>query len=152
MIADGFYNAVFGCPFCEENKNKVSACFYCKKSLTNSENPSSNPLQEACFDFQVQPTVTLKVVPQAGYDMYMHCRKFTNDREGKPEQNEQKLCIDAAFETVFKISKYFQKKQQKLLSIFLFKKVASQFQIHLSLYRTYGTHCNQALNQLLHIF
>jgi hypothetical protein len=71
--------------------------------------------------------VTLKVVPQAGYDMYMHCRKFTDDREGKPEQNEQKLCIDAAFETVFKISKYFQKKQQKLLSIFSLKRLLHNF-------------------------
>jgi hypothetical protein len=43
------------------------------KSLTNSENPSSNPLQEAAYDSKncsrKQPLI-LKIVPKAGYDTY----------------------------------------------------------------------------------
>jgi hypothetical protein len=48
MSADGFYKnlaAILG-----ENKKKRFRLPY-MKSLTNSEKPSSNPLQEACFDF-----------------------------------------------------------------------------------------------------
>jgi hypothetical protein len=50
---------IFGCLSAEKIVNKVSACFF---EITNSENPSSNPLQEACYGFHVAACVTLKVV------------------------------------------------------------------------------------------
>ncbi len=37
------------------------------KSLTNCENPSSNPLQEACYGFPIA-NFTLKVVSKAACD------------------------------------------------------------------------------------
>jgi hypothetical protein len=43
LSSDGFHN--FWLSFCEENPNKVSASF--------CENPSSNPIQEACSGFPI---------------------------------------------------------------------------------------------------
>ncbi len=39
-----------------------SVLFVSMKSLNNSENPSSNPLQEACSSFQVATSDSLKSV------------------------------------------------------------------------------------------
>jgi hypothetical protein len=53
MSAVGFHNFL---PFLVKKiQNKVSACFYeiSGKSLTNCENLSSIPLQEACSGFPV---------------------------------------------------------------------------------------------------
>jgi hypothetical protein len=41
----------FCCLVMEKIKDEVKACFY-MKTLTNCENPSSNPLQTACFGIQ----------------------------------------------------------------------------------------------------
>jgi hypothetical protein len=45
--------------------------------------------------------------------MNVNRRKLTNEREGKPEQK-----IDAAFETICRISKFFSKKQTGTLRSF----------------------------------
>ena len=55
---------VFGCLFVGEKFLLTSI-----KSLTNSEIPSLNPLQEACSGFQ-KPPMTLKVVQNAAYDSF----------------------------------------------------------------------------------
>jgi hypothetical protein len=47
MSADDFH--IFGCIFKMKILNKVSACSL--KSFTICENPSRNPLQEACSGF-----------------------------------------------------------------------------------------------------
>jgi hypothetical protein len=72
-----FYNIWL--PFLRR-KLKIKFLLSSLKSLTNSENPSSNPFQEACSGFQVAACdsksfnrklpVLLKIVPIAGYDMY----------------------------------------------------------------------------------
>ncbi len=60
-----FYNISLS--FCGGNL-KLSLYIHASlKSLTNSENPSSNPLQEARSCFMVA-SVTLKVVPKAACD------------------------------------------------------------------------------------
>ncbi len=43
----------------------------------------------------------------------VHWRKLTNENEGKPKQE-----FDAAFETIFRISKFFQRSKQKLCIYF----------------------------------
>jgi hypothetical protein len=56
-----------------------------------------------------QPPVILKIVPKAGLEnMYCTQEKLTNEREGKPEQK-----FDAAFRTIFRISKCFQRRHSK---------------------------------------
>jgi hypothetical protein len=55
------------------------------------------------------PPVNQKTVPKAGYEcMNVHWKKSTNDIKGKPE-----LKYDVAFETIFRISKWFQRSKQK---------------------------------------
>jgi hypothetical protein len=49
--------------------------------------------------------VILKIVPKAGY----HCKKSTNESKGKPEQK-----FDSAYGTIFRISKCFQRRNEKL--------------------------------------
>ncbi len=92
--ADGFRN--FWLSLCVE-KFKMKSLPASMKSFTNSEYSFSNPLQEACFGFQIA-AVTLAVVPSAAEnfsekksrrDMYYyfeHWWKWTNKREGQPEQ------------------------------------------------------------------
>ncbi len=97
------------------------------KSLTNSENPYSNPLQEACTGFQVaacdsrklirKSPAIMKIVLKAGCDIYT-----TNDSEGKLEQ---KLLFG------------FFKKAKDLIIIFLFHKAAWKFKNHLRMYRKF---------------
>jgi hypothetical protein len=62
--------------------------------------------------------VPLKVVPKPACDsenfsesrpMYEHKKKLTNESKEKPEQK-----FDAAFGTIFRISKCFQRSKQKL--------------------------------------
>jgi hypothetical protein len=48
--------------------------------------------------------------------MYIHWRKTTNEREGKPKQK-----YDAAFGTIFRINKYFQRSKDKLCIHFPFE-------------------------------
>ncbi len=55
---------IFGCLFVEKMENKFLLASL--KSLTNSVNPSSSPLQETCSGFRIA-TCTLKVVPKAAY-------------------------------------------------------------------------------------
>ncbi len=50
MRADGFHKIWLS--FCGENK-KISFWLASNKALNNSENPCSNPLQEACSGIQV---------------------------------------------------------------------------------------------------
>ncbi len=47
--------------------NKVFPCFY--ETFTNSENPTSNPLQGELVPAYLEPPVTLKVVPKAACDL-----------------------------------------------------------------------------------
>jgi hypothetical protein len=49
MSANGFHN--FWVLFCKQIQKKVLLTFL--KFLPNCENPSSNPLQEACFGFPI---------------------------------------------------------------------------------------------------
>ncbi len=60
--------------------------------------------------------MTPKVFPKAGYGMYTVENWPVKEKESKNRNS------DAAFKTVFKISEYFQKSNQKLLIIFLFHK------------------------------
>jgi hypothetical protein len=64
ISADGFYNICL--PFCWENLKKVLLAPL--KPLTNTENPSSNPLQEACSGFQVAACDSKKIVLKAVCD------------------------------------------------------------------------------------
>jgi hypothetical protein len=59
--------------------------------------------------------LTLKIVPKAACDpencssaITVHCRKSTSESEGKSEQK-----LDVTFGTVLKISKCFQRSEQK---------------------------------------
>ncbi len=51
---------IFGSLFVKKFQNKVSACLYCMKSLSNRENPCSYPLYEACSSFPTAAPVILK--------------------------------------------------------------------------------------------
>jgi hypothetical protein len=84
------------------------------KSLTNSEIPSSNPFQRACSGFQLfrNPPVILKIVPNARYECAQ--KKTTIEIKGKPEQK-----FDAAYGTIFRISKCFQEAGKNFILIFL---------------------------------
>ncbi len=114
MSADGFHNSWL--PFCEESK-KLSFLLACLKTLTNSENPSSNHLQEAGFDFPVavcdskscsesrlrfrklfqKPAVTCTVL--------VHCRELTNwPMEAKESWNRTS---GAAFRIIYRINNCF---------------------------------------------
>ncbi len=59
---------IFGCLFVEKIKKKFLLASI--KSLTNSENPSSKPLQEACPCFQ-EAACDSKVVPNAAGVFYL---------------------------------------------------------------------------------
>jgi hypothetical protein len=52
--------------------------------------------------------VPLKIVPKAGCECTLE-KKLINESKGKPEQK-----CDAASETTFRISKWFQRSKQKL--------------------------------------
>jgi hypothetical protein len=67
--------------------------------------------------------VPLKVVPKPACDsenfsesrpMYVHKKKLTNESKEKPEQK-----FDAAFGTIFRISKCFQRSNKNFILIFL---------------------------------
>jgi hypothetical protein len=51
--------------------------------------------------------VILKIIPKAGYECSLE--KFTNGSKEKPEEK-----FDAAFGTIFRISKFYQRSKQKL--------------------------------------
>ena len=65
------------------------------KSLTNYENPSNNPLQEACSGFQIaafdskklfrKPPVIQKIVQKPAVTCTLEA--ITNDSKGKLDQN-----------------------------------------------------------------
>jgi hypothetical protein len=52
--------------------------------------------------------VILTIVPKDGYEWTLEKLKSTNETEGNPEQK-----FDAAFGTIFRISKHFQRSKQK---------------------------------------
>jgi hypothetical protein len=51
--------------------------------------------------------VILKIVSKSGYEC--NWKNSTNEGKGKPEQN-----LDAAFGTIFEISKFFHRSKKKL--------------------------------------
>jgi hypothetical protein len=55
------------------------------------------------------PLVILKIGLKAGYERNVHWKKFTSESKEKPEHK-----FDAAFGTIFRISKCFQRIRQKL--------------------------------------
>jgi hypothetical protein len=65
-----------------------------------------------------EPPVSLKVVPKPACDrksaMNVHWKKSTNESKRKPEQK-----FDAAFGTIFGISKCFQRSKQNFTLVFL---------------------------------
>ncbi len=71
------------------------------KSLTNSENPFSSPLQEACSGVQEPSSVTIKVVCKSECDseycsksrLDMYIVQLTNDSKAKQEQKFQLIII-----------------------------------------------------------
>ncbi len=78
------------------------------KSLINCENPSSNPLQGACFGF-TEAACDDKNCSESRLwfwklfqkpAMNLHLRNWTDESEGKPEQK-----FDAAYGIIFRISK-----------------------------------------------
>ncbi len=93
------------------------------KSLTNSENSSSNPLQEACSSFQeaklFQKTpVILKIVSKASFDM---CAGENRSMTAKETPNRNFV---AAFEILYiqNIGNVFKKARRTFVITFLFYK------------------------------
>ncbi len=107
---------IFDCLLMKKIRSKVFACFYEIVYLLIMK-IHSNRFQGSCSGF---PIVTLKVVPKAACDpkivrkaaMNVQCQKSTICSEGKLEQ---KLTVQkAAFKTIFRNSKCFQRIKQKL--------------------------------------
>jgi hypothetical protein len=110
MIAYGFHN--FKLPFWR--KSKLKFLLASMKSLTNGEIHSCKPLPESLF----WPPVSLNsgsVTRLWSWKLFqkpalnVHWKKLTNESKGKPGQK-----FDAAFGTIFRIDKCFQRSKQKL--------------------------------------
>ncbi len=84
-------------------KLKIKFLLASLKSLTNSENPFNNSLQEPCSGFQVATSVTLKVVPKSACDLDNYSKSGENwPMTSKESRNKNS---DAAFRTIFRFSK-----------------------------------------------
>ncbi len=126
-------------------KFKIKFLLTSLKSLTNSENPSSNPLQETCSGFQVvacyakccsESRLLLKKFPKAGYDLYSN-RTLHGENYSMIAKESRNRNSDAAFGTVFRIRNCFQRSKERLKNIFLFHRAAWKYKNHLRKYKKY---------------
>jgi hypothetical protein len=94
------------------------------QSLTNSENPSSKPLQEAYSDYQVA-ALDCKAILKAVCDSE-NCSKIRlwilHWVESTKENWNRNF--DVALGSIFRMTNYFQISKQKLFIYFLFNKAA----------------------------
>jgi hypothetical protein len=119
----GFHNSWL--PFCEESK-KLSFLLASLKTLTNSGNPSSNPLQEACFDFPVA-VCDSKSCSESRLCFRKVFRKpamTCNCKLEKTDQWQRRKAgtedSDETFRMIFRVKNCFQSSRRKLrFSIFL---------------------------------
>ncbi len=104
------------------------------KSFTNYENPSCNRFQGSCCGYPIaacdlkvvrRPPVILNLFQKPA--MNVHCQTLTNCSEGKLEQK-----LNAAFKTIFRNSKCFQRIKQKLYIYF-----SLEIKNQLNMYRNY---------------
>jgi hypothetical protein len=89
---------------------KIKFLLASTRSLTNSENPSSNPVHETCSSFR-KPPVNLKAVPKAACGSKIALKAgygiFTGENRPITTKESRDRNFDVALGAIFGITKYF---------------------------------------------